>query len=125
MTSSFSEQNSALTWDDTTSHVVAAMIAGRALNDSQPWNQAVTQHLNGVLAELGVVSMHCESQAVEAVHGRWWWDGTPVRRDMDIGLANDVKTPWLAPGVPCCAGAAVLPLALPSLANIRGRKALA
>jgi hypothetical protein len=116
-----SEQNSALTWDDTTSHVVAAMVAGRALNDTQPWNLAVTKHLTDVLNELGVVSTACEDEAVHAVEGRWWWGDDPIRRDFDTGLANDAKTPWLAPNLPCCPGATPLTLSLPSLANIRGR----
>jgi hypothetical protein len=117
----FSEQNSALTWDDTTSHVIAAIVAGRALRDPQPWNQAVTFHLNEVLADLGVVKPACEDEAVQAVHGRWWWGGTPIRRDMDTGLAGDTKSPWLAPNLPCCPGATPFTIDLPNVSNVLGR----
>ena len=98
----FSEKNSAFTWDDPASHVVAAMVAGRALRDSTtPWNAAVTRALTAELTALGVVDIDCESRAVEQVHGRWWWNGTAIRRDLDTGLGTNIKTPWLVNGLEC------------------------
>jgi hypothetical protein len=118
----FSEKNSALTWDDTTSHIVAAIVAGRALRDTQtPWNAAVTQHLSAMLTELGVVDPDCEAKAVEAVRGLWWSEGVPIRRDLDTGLASNIKTPWLAPGLDCCPQESPAEFILPDLANVRGR----
>lgn len=118
----FSEQNSAFTWDDTTSHVVAANIAGDALRDAPtPWNEAATRRLSEKLGELGVVGVDCEAKAVEAVHGRWWWSGVAIRRDLETGLATDWKTPWLVRGLDCCPEETPRPIALPSLADVRGR----
>ncbi len=118
----FSEKNSALTWDDTTSHVIAAIVAGEALRDCPtPWNEAVTRRLDDKLTELGVVDIDCEAKAVEAVHGRWWWAGVAIRRDLDTGIATNWKTPWLVPSLDCCPQASPQVLALPDLADVRGR----
>lgn len=118
----FSEKPSAFTWDDPASHVVAAIVAGKALRDAAtPWNAAVTKALNDELAELGVVDIDCESKAVEHVHGRWWWGGTAIRRDLDTGLATNIKTPWLITGLDCCATDSTAGLALPEMGAIAGR----
>ncbi len=118
----FSEKPSAFTWDDPASHVVAAIVAGTALRDTAtPWNAAVTKALNDELAELGVVDIDCESKAVEHVHGRWWWGGTAIRRDLDTGLATNIKTPWLVTGLDCCTPDATPGLPLAELGTIAGR----
>ncbi len=118
----FSEKNSAFTWDDPASHVAAAIVAGRALRDSGTrWNAAVTRALADELAELGVVDIDCESKAVEQVHGRWWWNGTAIRRDLDTGLANNIKMPWLVSGLECCAAEGNAGLPLPELGSAAGR----
>ncbi len=117
----FSEKPSAFTWDDPASHVVAAIVAGKALRDtSMPWNAAVTKALNDELAELGVVDIDCQSKAVEHVHGRWWWGGTAIRRDLDTGLATNYKTPWLVTGLECCGCEAPTGLPLPEMGTIAG-----
>ncbi len=96
----FSEKASAFTWDDAGSHIVAAIVAGNALRDSgTPWNAAVTKALADELAALGVADIDFESRAVEQVHGRWWWGGTAIRRDLDTGLASNIKVPWLVTGL--------------------------
>jgi len=99
-----SEKNSAFTWDDGTSHVIASIIAGRALRASEPWDLAVTRELNSELAELGAVDSACESRAIELVKDRWWKDGLAVRRDLDTGLGAPTKRPWLVDGLACCEG---------------------
>ncbi len=99
----FSEKDSAFTWDDPASHVVAAIVGGRALRDScTPWNAAVTKALAEELTAFGVVDIDCEAKAVEQVHGRWWWSGTAIRRDLDVGLGTNIKVPWLVAGLACC-----------------------
>ncbi len=117
----FSEKASALTWDDTTSHVVAAIVAGRALRDpDRKWNQAVTQHLDDELNELGVVNSDTMERAVQMVHGRWWWGGVAIRRDLDVGLATDSKMPWTVPNLDVCPGEIAQPLPVPNLADVHG-----
>jgi hypothetical protein len=98
-----SEKRSAFTWDDSTSHAAAALAAGRALRSGERnWNLAATNGLREQLAEMGAVSTGCESEAVRLVEGSWWADGEPLKRDLDTGLTEGVKTPWLVPGLDCC-----------------------
>ena len=102
-----SEQGSALTWDDTTSHVVAAIVGGRALRTPDvPWNDAVANAMDATLTELGAVSEDVEAKAVQRVKGIWWKDGVAIRRDLDTGLGTGVKHPWTVPGLEGCVGAA-------------------
>jgi len=84
------------------------------------FEEARTQSLiERELDELGVVSTDCLAQAVGSVHGRWWFDGDPIRRDLDTGLTG-LKRPWLVPDLACCPGAQPAPLALPDLSDVRG-----
>lgn len=100
-----SEKRSAFTWDDSTSHAAAALAAGRALRlPEKNWNLAATQGLREQLAEMGVMSVACETEAVRLVEGLWWADGEPLKRDLDTGLDTGFKTPWLVPGLACCEG---------------------
>jgi hypothetical protein len=98
-----SEKRSAFTWDDTTSHAVAALAAGRALRlREHNWNLAATRGLAEELAAIGVVRPECEAEAIRRTEGVWWADGEPLRRDLDTGLSSGSKTPWLAPMLECC-----------------------
>lgn len=118
-----SEQNSAFTWDDGTSHVVAAIVAGRALRTGDPWDIAVTRELAAELEELGAVDSSCESQAIDLVKDRWWKNGIAVRRDLDTGLDHNPKIPWLVPGLPCCTHAdpGCATLVVSDLHDVQGR----
>jgi hypothetical protein len=117
----FSEKNSAFTWDDPASHVVAANVAGRALRDvGQSWNKAMTKELDDELAALGVVDVECEAKAVLQVHGRWWLDGLAIRRDLDTGLGTNIKTPWLVTGLDCAASDTNPGLPLPEMGIVGG-----
>ena len=90
-----SEKRSAFTWDDSTSHAAAALAAGRALRlPERNWNLAATQGLREQLADMGVGSVACETEAVKRVEGWWWSDGEPLKRDLDTGLDTGIKTPW-------------------------------
>ena len=98
-----SEKRSAFTWDDTTSHALAALAAGRALRLSEHnWNLAASRGLAEELAAVGVMRSECETAAVKGSQGVWWSDGEPIRRDLDTGLATGFKTPWLVPRLECC-----------------------
>ena len=107
-----SEKRSAFTWDDTTSHAIAALAAGRALRHREHnWNLAASRGLAEELAAVGVMRPECETAAVKASEGVWWADGEPIRRDLDTGLATGLKTPWLVPSLECCPD--TKPMALP------------
>lgn len=119
----FSEKPSAFTWDDPASHVVAAIVAGNALRDTgTPWNAAATKALADQLAALEVADIDYESRAVEQVHGRWWWGGTAIRRDLDTGLANNIKMPWLVTGLEGSMPQGEIGLPLPVLGTVAGRE---
>lgn len=117
-----SEKRSAFTWDDSTSHAAAALAAGRALRlNERNWNIAATQGLREQLAEMGVMSIACETEAVRRVEGQWWADGEPLKRDLDTGLDAGFKTPWLVPGLPCCEGSTPMRLPVATWSDAGGR----
>lgn len=119
-----SEQNSAFTWDDGASHVVAAIVAGRALHSNDPWDIAVTRELDAALATLDAADGACESSAIRMVQDRWWRSGIAVRRDFSTGLDGTPKVPWVVPGLDCCPDPASLSssfLTVADLRDIRGR----
>ncbi|MCC6428225.1 MAG: DUF4056 domain-containing protein [Phycisphaerales bacterium] len=117
-----SEDGSSFTWDDLSSHVVGAQIGGRVLKDGDDdYDRRATVEIEAMLLELGAVKCAGVDRASQAVKGRWWKDGTAIRRDLDTGLAAGFKTPWLAPGIDECAGAEPARLEIASLADIRGR----
>jgi hypothetical protein len=93
-----SERGSAFTWDDTTSHVVGAWVGGLALRDkSHRWDRAVTLALNDYLQELEVTNRVELREAEQLVRDRWWKGPYAIRRDLDTGLAQSFKQPWLPP----------------------------
>lgn len=116
-----SEKNSAFTWDDGTSHVVASIIAGRALRSGDPWDAAVTRELKAELESLEPADSRCQSEAIDRVKDRWWNGGTAARRDLDTGLAGNPKVPWLVPGLQCCPDAQAARFPLPDLHDVNGR----
>ncbi|MGH7243807.1 MAG: DUF4056 domain-containing protein [Phycisphaerales bacterium] len=116
-----SERNSAFTWDDGTSHVVASIIAGRALRSRDPWDVAVTRELDAELASLGIVDPACQSRAIDMVKDRWWKDGTAARRDLDTGLEGQPKVPWLVQGLDCCSNSQYAELTVVDLRSVHGR----
>lgn len=118
------EVRSAFTWDDSTSHVLAAQVGQRALAASDPlnpdsWNAAVTREFAAVMADLGPVDAACQNEALTASRGRWWQGTQTLKRDFDIGLKGDqAKRPWRVEGLACAelsqAAAQPTPLALPT-----------
>lgn len=117
-----SEQRSAFTWDDTTSHLVAARVGARALRSPfSDWDHAVTWALHAELLALHAAPRHTHDLAVDLTRGLWFKDGRPLRRDLDTGLdPSTSKVPWTVPGLPWCQGLAPLPLGLPTLDAVEG-----
>ena len=120
------EIRSAFTWDDGTSHVLAANVGARALAAGDPhrhedWNCAVTRELGRSLAALAPVDQACQNEAIAGAQGRWWSGQQTLRRDFDTGLQGlGPKRPWLVQGLRCAENVSsasvpeVLPLKLPT-----------
>lgn len=113
----FQEIRSAFTWDDSSSHVFAALVGGRALATSLPhhqgdWNRAVTRELAQSLAALGPVDKACQHEALARTRGAWWYSGSTLRRDLDTGLQSPAaKQPWLVSDLACAVGSPADPSA--------------
>jgi len=118
------EVRSAFTWDDTSSHVLAALVGASALATSQShnpqdWDRTVTRELAKAMGSLGPVDSACQNEALAASRGIWWYDAQTLRRDFDTGLQGpSAKRPWLVRGLSCAdkrvavADPVVLPLQL-------------
>jgi len=112
------EHWSAFTWDDTASHIIGANVGGRVLRDgAEHWDCAVTVALAAHLQELEVVSTQEHARATAIVRDRWWKGWSPVHRDLDVGLAEGFKIPWIVEDL----GHNAAVLSLPTLDDVRGR----
>lgn len=117
----FQEIRSAFTWDDSSSHVFAAIVGGRALAHGDPhdvdnWNRAVTRELAQAFAELQPVDSACQNTALARTHGVWWRGGQTLKRDLDTGLQGPhAKQAWLVQDLACAEGAGTGAESRPSL----------
>ncbi len=117
-----SEQGSSFTWEDTTSHLVGVLIAGRVLiSGDDHYDDRTGEAIKEMLTELDAVPLRAVDLAARSVEGRWWKNGTAIRRDLDLAMDDSVKVPWLVP--PADGEEPVLPavLEVPSLRGINGR----
>jgi len=116
------EKTSAFTYDDTTSHILGAQIAGMALRDpKRDYDTAVTFYLRGELARLGAVSPEQTVAALRVVEGDWWARGRVLKRQLDIGEDDGVVTPWLAPGFADREALGAIGFEIPQLDDVAGR----
>lgn len=117
----YPEKPSAFTYDDMTSHVLGANVAGLALHDSsRDFNAAVTWYLKQELDRLGAVPPDQTLRALAMVENRWWRNGLVIKRQLDIGEGDGKIQPWIAPGYPDGRTAAGVPFILPSLKDVAG-----
>jgi hypothetical protein len=115
----FDESPSAFTYDDGMSHVIGVHVAELALRDPErPFNAAVTYHLGEQLRALGAVGPEQTQQAVDAVNGRWWVDGRPLKRQTHTGLENGVVYPWLVSNLPFAGNSPAQPFAVPRVGMV-------
>ena len=118
----YPEKPSALTYDDMTSHLLGAKIAGLALHDgTHDYNTAVTYHLKRELDLLGAVPPEQTLKALGMVEGKWWRNGFVIKRQLDIGEKNGTIEPWIVPGYPDGKTAAGVPFSIPSLKDVAGQ----
>ena len=111
------EHGSAFTWDDSTAHVVGALVGGKVLRARESdWDRAVTVALDTELSILAVVSKADHDRAAEMVRDRWWKGWVAIRRDLDVGLSTSFKVPWLVAEF----GTDAAMLELPTLADVFG-----
>ena len=117
------EQPSAFSYDDTMSHVVGLRIAGVVLRTPQkePFDRAVTAALRDELAALGAVAPDQTDAAAAAVEGYWWSHGRPLRRQLDVGLSDDLVRPWLISMISPGAENSPEAFHLPTLHDVQGR----
>jgi hypothetical protein len=125
------ESPSSFTWDDVMSHVIGTRVGGqawRAVNVPKQkegdYNKVVTRVLSEELHALGAATKADQTTAAaRAVEGRWWADGKPLRRQLEIGLTTGRVTPWLASGLSFCKDEPATPpvYLLPDLTDVDGR----
>ena len=117
----YPEQPSAFTYDDMTSHLLGAKVAGLALQDSaNGFDAPATHYLKRELDRLGAVSPEQTLRALGMVKGSWWKNGTVTRRQFDIGEQGGVIEPMIVPGFPDGRTENGYPFAIPSLRNVAG-----
>lgn len=123
----FPEQVSAFSYEDTVSHAIGVEVAATAFDASAPWNEAMDAALAFELASLGAVPRDGTWSAFAAVEGRWYdpgsgWPSNAFirKRALDVGLQGGAVTPWLAAGVPGCAGVTARPLPVDALDTMDG-----
>ncbi|MES2438349.1 MAG: DUF4056 domain-containing protein [Verrucomicrobiota bacterium] len=118
---SYPERPSALTYDDMTSHLLGAKVAGLALHDpAHDYNTAVTHFLKRELDRLGAVPPDQTLKALGMVENQWWSNGFVIRRQLDIGEKDGTIRPWIVPGYPDGGTAAGFPFVMPSLKEVAG-----
>lgn len=118
----YPEKPSALTYDDMTSHLLGAKVAGLALQDrTHDYNTGVTWHLKQELDRLGAVSPEQTLKALAMVENKWWRNGFVTKLQLDIGERTGVMQPWIVPGYPDGKTATGVPFYIPSLKNVAGQ----
>ena len=102
------EYPSAFSWEDSYSNLLGAILAARALRDTEhSCNEAMKIVLDEEMQKLGIQSAEVSKQASESVRGNWY-DGNfsmfvDMRmRNFDIGLDDGMVSPTLIPNVEGC-----------------------
>lgn len=108
-----SERRSAFTYDDMSAHLVGVHVAGQALSDPSPYDQAVTNALDARLEALGVVDHRCLKAATASVKGSWWHGIFALRLQRETGRFSGRLQPFVIEDLECCPGATPEPLEWP------------
>jgi hypothetical protein len=110
----FSEKISSFSPEDTYSDATGIMLAGMALRDRRPYDDAMTALFDERLRFLGAEPPDVARKAVSLVDGDWYTGGMYIfvqlkKRNFDVGQDNGYLTPWLVPQI----SGATKPLACP------------
>ncbi len=101
----FPDNISAFSPEDTYSDVLGTWLAAAALRDRQrPYDEAMTRLLNQKLKELDVQPASVARAAAKRIEGQWYAGGLYFlvdmkRRNYDVGIDDNIITPWLVPGI--------------------------
>jgi hypothetical protein len=119
----FPDTISAFSPEDPYSDVLGVRLAGQALRDDhQSYDQAMTKLLRQTLEDLGVQPARVAHEAGRKIEGEWYTGGFYFlvhmkKRNLDVGLDDNLVTPWLVEGI--CPDARPRPLAAPDVKLLR------
>jgi hypothetical protein len=115
----FPDTISAFSPEDPYSDILGTRLAVQALRDEQQkYDQAMTVLISEALQELGAQPAYVAQEAEQQIEGKWYSGGFYFfvhmkKRNLNVGLKQDLITPWLVPGI--CPDAEPLSLPVPSL----------
>jgi len=99
---------SAFSWEDSYSNLLGAVLAARALQDTErSFSKAFTVVLDEELDRLGALPASVARQATDQVKGDWFTGPIMMlmdisKRNLDVGLRDGLVTPTLLPAVAEC-----------------------
>lgn len=113
-----SDFESAFAWEDMYSNLLGILLAEKALrNDESGFSSSVTLYLDEALTELKVQSKEIALNVTDKVKGRWFsskYFFTKIHmRNLDIGLEDNLITPYLVADMNCGENTEVKSLVLP------------
>ena len=106
----FSENISAFSCEDPYSDVLGTRLAVAVLSDPRcfyeeaAYEKAMTVLIDETLKELDAQPIETSKQALEKIKGTWYEGGyyffvEMKKRTLDVGLDDEVVSPWLVPGI--------------------------
>ena len=110
---------SALSPEDNYSNLLGAIIGARALRDEKlSYNAAVTKIMKDEFTMLEIRPKREVKEAAKSIYGVWYvgegyFGSKMLKRDLDIGLEDNKKTPWPIPGL--CEDAELYSYPIPTL----------
>jgi hypothetical protein len=102
----FSENISAFSWEDPYSDILGTRLAVLALTNTkgESYEDAMTRLIDEALRGLDVQPAETARKAADLVEGEWFDGGyyffvEMKKRNFDVGLDDELVTPWLVPGI--------------------------
>ena len=113
-----SDFESAFAWEDMYSNLLGILLAEKALrNENCDFSSSITFYLDEALKELNVQSKEIALNVTNKVKGLWfsssYFSPKIHIRNLDIGLEDNLITPYLVPDINFCENTEVKPLPLP------------
>ena len=116
-----SEQPSSFSWEDTYSDLLGTKLAAEVLREnSEPYNEAMTQIISDELAKLVPQSIETAKKATKRIKGQWYSGRYPFlkmkKRNFDVGYDDKAISPFRVPGI--ASEVPEVPCTLPSLDSL-------